>query len=83
MTENQMLKAACQAVEALEAEGFVLMASKEGTSFYIQDPDEPAALDANGHDVRDRFRMRLEADQAFRAAVKTFILAERPYGGPL
>lgn len=79
MIENQMT-AAREAIEALEAEGFMLMASKEGTSFYLQEPDVPAPLDENGEDVRSRFVLRLQSDPAFRAAVKAFILAERPYG---
>lgn len=68
------------AIEALEAEGFVLMAGPEGTSFYIQEPEGEVRVDANGHDVRDRFHLRLKAEPAFRAAVKVFILTERPYG---
>ncbi len=67
-------------IEALEAEGFVLMAGSEGTSFYIQEPEGAVTVDVNGHDVRERFHVRLQADPAFRAAVKALILAERPYG---
>ncbi len=67
-------------IEALEAEGFVLMAGPAGTSFFIQEPEGAVTVDADGHDVRDRFRLRLKADAVFRAAVKAFILAERPYG---
>jgi predicted RNA binding protein YcfA (HicA-like mRNA interferase family) len=75
-----MMMEARHAIEALEAEGFVLMAAPEGTSFYVQEPEGEVTVDANGHDVRERFHLRLQADPAFRAAVKTFILAERPYG---
>ncbi len=77
---NDNMEAARMAIEALEAEGFVLMASKSGTSFLLQSPDTPARLDENGRDVRSRFILRLETDQQFRAAVKDFILTERPYG---
>lgn len=83
MTESRMAKAARAAIEALEADGFVVMASREGTSFYIQDPEQPAPQDGNGEDVRDRFVRRLQADQVFRAAIKEFILTERPYGGEM
>lgn len=80
MTEDQMMEEARHVIEAVEAEGFVLMGSKEGTSFYLQEPDVPAELDENGNDVRSRLVMRMQAETAFRAAVKAFILAERPYG---
>ena len=79
MTKD-MMKEARMAVEALEAEGFVLMTGREGTSFYIQDPDAPAALDENGLDIRERFNIRRRDDVAFRSAVKSFMLAERPFG---
>lgn len=68
------------AIEALEAEGSVVMAGPAGISFYIQEPEGEVTVDANGHDVRERFHLLLQADPAFRAAVKAFILAERPYG---
>ncbi len=68
------------AIESLEAEGFVVMAGPAGTSFYIQEPEGEVTVDANGHDLRERFHVRLQADPAFRAAVKALILAERPYG---
>jgi hypothetical protein len=79
VNEETMVEAR-YAIEALEAEGFVLMAAPEGTSFYIQEPEGAVKVDVNGHDVRERFRIRLKAEPAFRAAVKVFILTERPYG---
>jgi hypothetical protein len=63
------------AVGSLDAEGFVLTASKSGTSFLLQSPETPASLDESGNDARSRLIVRLEADEEFRAAVKAFILA--------
>ena len=83
MKKMDVNEAARVAIEALEAEGFLIMASQSGTSFLLQSPDTPSPLDKNGNDVRSRFILRLEADQEFRAAVKAFILAERPYGGAI
>ena len=81
MTDDAMTTEARRAVEALEAEGFLLMTGPEGTSFYVQEPEGAVAVDAEGHDVRDRFVLRRQQDPAFRAAVTAFLKAERPFGG--
>lgn len=81
LTTMDMMETARIAIESFEAEGFLIMASKSGTSFLLQSPETSAPLDESGHDARSRFISRLEADREFRAAVKAFILAERPYGG--
>lgn len=83
LTAMDMMETARTAIESLEAEGFLIMASKSGTSFLLQSPETSAPLDESGNDARSRFILRLEADLEFRAAVKAFILAERPYGGSM
>ncbi len=76
MTTIDTMQAARKGLDAVEADGFVAMASPEGGIFFGE-PDATAPQDANGWTSMMRLRARMSTEPAFKDAVHAILHARR------
>jgi hypothetical protein len=60
-------------LDAVRADGFVIVAGHEPGTMFIGEPEHALALDAHGFDRRMHLIARMRAEPSFRAAVREIL----------